>query len=430
MTNSTKKLRVAIIGGGIGGLTCAVALKDCANIELDIYEQATQITEIGAGITVWPRTWGVLKSMGLENDLLEILPEGFSEEPKLAFEFRISDRKDGYTFHKIYAKGGALCFHRQEIQRTLLNHISKESCHIHLSHRMIRCVETQEGVKMFFQNGSEAICDVLVGADGIKSVTRELFRPGNDSGIFYTGSQVYRGLIPREVLAKTYPSHKALQGPIQYCGKNKHIVVYPISGGRTINVVAFFTNPNDEGKPVNGPEIQRATTADALAEFYGWEDEVGQLLSAIENPSRWVIRDLHPMDTYVSRRIAMIGDSCHNMTPHLGAGADGEKTGQAMEDGYILGRLFSKAGAENWETILKAYNHVRQPFANMVQRNARDQGFHYELNAPGFENITSMGEELSPEQLSLLRTTITMNWSWWEEDAEEDLDRAARLLKG
>ncbi|KAJ3781222.1 FAD/NAD(P)-binding domain-containing protein, partial [Lentinula aff. detonsa] len=406
-------------GGGIGGLTCAVALKDCPNIDLDLYEQAAQITEIGAGITVWPRTWVFLKSMGLEKDLLAILPEGYSDEPKLAFEFRISDRKDGFTFHKIYAKGGALCFHRQEIQRTLLKHIPK-SYRIHLSHRMTRCEESGDCVKMFFKSGLEATCDVLIGADGIKSVTRGLFP---NEGIFYTGSQVYRGLIPKESFAKSYPNHKALEGPIQYCGKNKHIVVYPISGGRIINVVAFFSNPDDEGKSLDGPEIRSATTEEALKMFSGWEDEVGQLLGSIEAPSRWVIRDLRPMETYVSRRIALVGDSCHTMTPHLGAGA-----GQAMEDGYVLGRLFSRESSQKWERILQAYNQVRHPFGNMVQRNAREQGFFYELNAPGFENITTMGQELSPEQVSLLRATITRNWSWWEDDADEDLARAIGFL--
>ncbi|KAJ4484354.1 salicylate hydroxylase [Lentinula edodes] len=417
--SNTKKLRIAIIGGGIGGLTCAVALRDCPNIELTLYEQAAQITEIGAGITVWPRTWMLLKSMGLEEDLLTILPEGYSDEPKLAFEFRMSDRKDGFTFHKIYAKGGALCFHRQEIQKTLLKHVP-EHCRIHLSHRLSRCEESEDCVKMYFENGLEETCDILIGADGIKSVIRELFQ---NNGIFYTGSQVFRGLIPKDDFAKSYPTHKALDGPIQYCGKNKHIVVYPISGGRIINVVAFFSNPVDEGKLVDGPAIRSATTEEALQEFSGWEIEVGQLLGSIENPSRWVVRDLRPMKTYVSRRIALVGDSCHNMTPHLGAGA-----GQAMEDGYVLGQLFSTAGPEKWERILQAYNHVRHPFGNKIQRNAREQGFYYELNAHGFENITTMGQELSPEQISLLRTSITQNWSWWEEDADEDLARAVEFL--
>lgn len=68
-------------GGGIGGLCCAVALKNCPGVEIDLYEQANQITEIGAGITVWPRTWGILKSLGLEGDLLELLPERYTDEP-------------------------------------------------------------------------------------------------------------------------------------------------------------------------------------------------------------------------------------------------------------------------------------------------------------------------------------------------------------
>ncbi|KIK50756.1 hypothetical protein GYMLUDRAFT_51021 [Collybiopsis luxurians FD-317 M1] len=418
MENS-RKLRIAIIGGGIGGLTCAVALKNSRDIEIDLYEQAAQITEIGAGITVWPRTWDILKSLDLEEDLLAVLPEEYSDEQKLAFEFRISDRNDGFTFHKMYARGGALCFHRQEMQTTLLKHVP-ETCQIHLNHRLVRCEEKEDSVKLFFKNGEEGTCDVLIAADGIHSVARELIPNG---GIFYTGTQVFRGLIPKEKMQKLYPNHRTLRDPVMYAGKNQHIVVYPISGGRIINVVAFFSKLEDEGKPLDGPEIRSATTEEAVDKFSGWEEEVTQLLSSIEKPTRWVIRDLYPMETYVSRRIALVGDAAHNMTPHLGAGA-----GQAMEDGYILGRLFSEVGSAKWDRVLQAYNLVRHPFGNMVQRNARAQGFYYELNAPGFENIKDKGQELSPEQISILCNTITENWSWWEDDANEDLAQAVEFL--
>ncbi|KAF5383335.1 hypothetical protein D9757_008410 [Collybiopsis confluens] len=420
-------------GGGIGGLTSAVALKHCSSIEIDLYEQATHITEIGAGITVWPRTWEVLKSLGLEQDLLALLPEGHSDEPKLAFEYRLSDRKEGFTFHKVYARGGALCFHRQEILAALLKHVP-ESCRIHLSHRLSRYSEETDNVKLWFENGKEATCDLLVAADGIRSVVRDSSTSIASKGLFYTGSQCFRGLIPKEKLEKLYPDHRALYSPINYCGKNQHIIVYPISGGKIINVVAFFTRLEEEGRQWEGPGINSATTEDALGQFSGWEDEVVQLLGCIETPTRWAIQDLYPLQTYASRRVALVGTEnfpfiiimaiTYIITGEKGAGA-----GQAIEDGYILGQLFLNRKSEKWEHVLQAYNFVRQPFVNMIKNMTRIQGLHYELNSPGLDDVTNVGQELSPEQISLLRSGLTENRSWWEADAEEELRRAIEVVR-
>ncbi|KAE9390248.1 FAD/NAD(P)-binding domain-containing protein, partial [Gymnopus androsaceus JB14] len=426
-------------GGGIAGLTCAVALKDCpdSNIEINLYEQAAQITEIGAGIRLWPRTWELLKSLGVQQDLIALLKEEYSEEPTC--RYRISDRKDGFTFYELYSKCGAVCFHRQELQKTLLNHIPK-FCNVHLSHRFTHCEEGEDSVKLFFKNGLEEEVDILIAADGIKSVARESF-PVNEEystrepmlfeGIFYTGTDAFRGLIPKETFAKSYPNHRTLEEPIIYCGKSKmgcvlivfFLVVYPISAGRIINVVAFVSNVENEGKPLDDlVEIRDSTTEEVLEEFSGWEEEVMQLLGSIEKPSRWAIRDLRPMKTYVSRRIALVGDAAHNMTPHLGAGA-----GQAMDDGYVLGKLLASSSQKPLE-VLQAYNHVRQPVGNRIQRTARKQGFFYELNAPGFENIKTMGQALAPEQISILCDTFTKGWSWMEDDVDEDLMKAIKFL--
>lgn len=95
----------------------------------------------------------------------------------------------------------------------------------------------------------------------------------------------------------------------------------------------------------------------------------------------------------------------------------------------MLGRLLS-SGIEKWppSLVLQAYNHVRLPVGNKIQRNAREQGFYYELNAPGFENITEIGQDLSPEQISILIAIFKENWSWWEDDADKDLMKANEIL--
>ncbi|KIK56841.1 hypothetical protein GYMLUDRAFT_247390 [Collybiopsis luxurians FD-317 M1] len=402
-TANTKKLRLAIIGGGVGGLTLAVALRGCSNIEVNLYEQAHQITEVGAGIAIWRRTWEIIKSLGLGKEFAEKLEEEPSADSKLAFEFRLSDRQNGFTFEKFFVKGGTLLFHRQDILGILLNNIP-DFCRIHLSPHLMR-----------------STCDILVGADGVKSVTRQALPT---DGLFYSGTNVIRGLIPRDTLAKVYPGHRTLKDPVIYCGKNQSIVAYPIIRGQIINVAAFISNVENEGRSFDGPVIKHIATEAVVEAFSGWEDEVVQLLKSIDQPTRWALPDFRPMSTYVTRRIALLGDAAHAMLPHLGSGM-----GQAIEDGYILARLFSHAEPQNWLRVLEAYNLVRHPFGNMVKNKSREQGFYYTLNASGLENVESKSQELAPEQINVLGKTNENNWSWLEDDADKYLQRAIKFLK-
>ncbi|KAJ3913578.1 hypothetical protein F5877DRAFT_71442 [Lentinula edodes] len=440
MTGSTNptKFRIAIVGGGIGGLACAVALKDYTNIEINVYEQAAQITEIGAGVTVWPRTWEILKSLGLEKDLSVLLKEPPSNVQKVAFEMRLSDRKKGFTFRKIFTRDGGFCFHRSNFQSALLRQIISDSssassscnCKIHLSHRLERCEETNDSVKLFFENGYSTSCDMAIGADGIKSVVRKhVVSLSNTTGLggqlIFTGSKAFRGLVTRERFERLFPNHRALANAVM------HIVVYPINGGKLINIAAFISQPEGEGKVFPAFHGNRRTTEEMLDAFSGWEPEAIQLLSTIEDPSCWPIQDLHPLKTYTTRRILLLGDAAHAMTPHLGAGA-----GQAIEDGFVLGYLFSKLiqpsypDSQSLLHLIKIYDKLRRPFANHLQKNSRKQGYYNELNMPEFDDIHYEGQELDAEQIVALGCALRENWdSWWQDCALRDLEEGLEMLR-
>ncbi|KAJ4479594.1 hypothetical protein C8J55DRAFT_560753 [Lentinula edodes] len=434
----------AISGGGIGGLACAVALKDHTNIEIDVYEQAVQITEIGAGVTVWPRTWEILKSLGLEKDLSVLLKEPPSNVQKVAFEMRLSDRKKGFTFRKIFTRDGGFCFHRSNLQSALLRQIVSDSssassscsCKIHLSHRLERCEETNDSVKLFFENGYNSSCDMAIGADGIKSVVREYVVSLSDTTglggqLIFTGSKAFRGLVTRERFERLFPNHRALVNAVMYNGKSKHIVVYPINGGKLINIAAFISQPEGEGKVFPASHGSRRTKEEMLDAFSGWEPEAIQLLSTIEDPSCWPIQDLHPLKTYTTRRILLLGDAAHAMTPHLGAGA-----GQAIEDGFVLGYLFSKLiqpsypDSQSLLHLIKIYDKLRRPFANHLQKNSRKQGYYNELNMPEFDDIHYEGQELDAEQIVALGCALRENWdSWWQDCALKDVEEGLEMLR-
>ncbi|KAJ4470426.1 hypothetical protein J3R30DRAFT_1218896 [Lentinula aciculospora] len=501
-TSRVTKFRIAIVGGGIGGLACAVALKNHPNVEIDLYEQAAQITEIGAGIVIWPRTWDILKSMGLEKDLAVLLKEPPSNVQKVAFEMRLSDRKEGFTFRKIFTRDGGFYFHRSDLQNALLRQIpesspspfssspgpsSRGNCTIHLLHRLTHCEETPDSVKLFFENGFSTTCDLAIGADGIKSAMRKYVVNGfsdvrgarelsglsgcrsheingfngssstrdreeqgrkermeekgkkGEEVLVFTGSKAFRGLVTRERFERLCPGHRALVNAVMYNGKSKHIVVYPINGGRLINIAAFVSHPEDEGKMIiPGLDVPSpATTGEILDAFSGWEPEAIELLRTIENPSCWPILDLRALKTYTSNRILLLGDAAHAMTPHLGAGA-----GQAIEDAFVLGYLFSTLIKPNSNTqtstssllgLIRIYDAVQRPFATHLQKNCRKQGYYNELNSthiPEFRDILCEGQDLSLEQIIELGSALRENWdSWWQDCAVSDLEMSLGILR-
>ncbi|KAG7085754.1 hypothetical protein E1B28_003297 [Marasmius oreades] len=444
--NQAGRLRIAIVGGGIGGLTCAIALKNCENIQLDLYEAASEISEIGAGITVWPRTWGLLRALGLE----EALVKGLEEPPnlgelKVAFTMRKGDQRQGVPIFDMKMNGGSLNFHRRDIQQALLQQLP--SSHIHLNHRLVKCTETPQTVHLEFLDGSRVECDLLVGADGIKSVVRRCLKGDNRWLPIYTGTLAFRGLVPRERLEKMNPAHRTLKSPTMYLGKNrvrrqvhkwpqkateicvKHIVVYPISQNRVINVVAFHSKFEDFGKPWSGPEVRDATRKEVLEVYEGWESEVQELLQCIEKPTCWVIQDVNPLDSYVGRRTLLLGDAAHAMTPHLGAGA-----GQAMEDAYILGVVISATCCkpEDILRIVQTYDAIRRPFCNYIVSTARKQVRYYELDAPEFQDMREQEGErlLSAQQMSTLAKTVSGHWSWASSSVDRDCQQAVAMITG
>ncbi|TFK36172.1 salicylate hydroxylase [Crucibulum laeve] len=409
--DSAAPLRIAIIGGGISGLTLAAALKRIAiaqNIVLDIYEAAPQFEEIGAGINLWPRVWEILKEIGLEDALTKLLPEDAVTDstPSLVFEIRKSDHPNGVPIMDMIMNGGALRVHRADLQKELLKNIP-EYCHVHLSKKLISCIETDERVNLKFQDGSTTSCDLLIAADGIKSTVRKLLIKQNElfseleSSLepVWSGTVAYRGLVPVEMLEEEFPGHRASKVPIM------HLIIYPVAQGRLINVVVFSSSPEKEGTIYDGPPMLQVSQEEILSVCDGWEEEVLSLLRCIHAPTKWAVYAINPLSRWTAGRITLTGDAAHAMTPHLGAGA-----GQAIEDAYVLAALIANnhKGREGIPRLLEVYNSVRQPIGNYVLEISRIQGMHCQFNAPGFEDVRE-GDEVELMKLKSLIKTLSRN---------------------
>ncbi|EEB94513.1 hypothetical protein MPER_06659, partial [Moniliophthora perniciosa FA553] len=201
---------------------------------------------------------------------------------------------------------------------------------------------------------------------------------------------------------------RTLEEPVnEYCGKDRHIVVYLISQGRTVNVVAFYSKPWDEGKPLPGPEVRSATLDEVLEVYAGWEKEVQDLLNRIRHAGPSKICDLS-IHTYRHSELTVL----------------------KPKDAYILGEIMARSPCtlSDVPRILKIYDSIRQPFANYILTTARMQGLYYEFNAPEFHDVKKQGHSLTEEQKLTLKEKYTNNWSWVSTTVDEDHRRAIAML--
>ncbi|KLO11287.1 FAD/NAD-binding domain-containing protein [Schizopora paradoxa] len=440
-----KTLRIAICGGGIGGLTLALVLQKFSkkDIKVDLYEAKDKFAEIGAGLNVWKRTWCIIQVLGLEKSMGEMAVHPPVEEPTPSFTFRRSDLPEGYEFHQIVSPYGTASMHRADMLKVLTDNLS-EDIGTHFEKRLVSYVQDGSGiVTVSFADGTTAEADILVGADGLKSVTREVFyehlandAKGRDESEAqhlqkfiqptWTGMYAYRTLVDSEKLLKIAPDNQAPKKAFLHFGKSGYVVAYPISKGRFVNFVSLVTHPEKEGSRLEGPLVKEVPVDELKRYFEGWEPHMQQLLSCVESCSRWTVCQNRDIPYYASGHVALLGDAAHAMAPSLGAGA-----GQAMEDAYVLGRLLAhdNVTVENVRNALDIYDIVRKPIASKVADLSRMCGNSYNFHYVP-DSIKEAGVEVeSPEGLKLLCDFIYSAWSFnWTGTPEDEWAQAEKML--
>ncbi|KAL1748742.1 hypothetical protein HDZ31DRAFT_79364 [Schizophyllum fasciatum] len=439
-TTPKTPIRVAICGGGVGGLVLALALSQHAAITAEVYEAATAFSEIGAGIGIWRRPWQILAQLGLEADMKDITGHEPSNDPVTAFHYRKSDQAAGLDFYTLLTKGGIALTHRADLQRVLIEHLPSAP---HCSKRLRSYKETSSGVHLHFADGTTAVCDVLVGADGIRSAVRRglLVREAQDAPPevadelrsciepSWSGVVCYRAVVPAARVAARFPHHRALRLPMQYTGACNHIITYPISHGQLINVVLFRANYDREDTTFDGPWVCNLR-CDFFQAFQTWEPEVRQLLESVDEFKQWAIHTVRPLSSFVSRsgKVALLGDAAHAMQPFQGSGA-----GQAIEDAYVLASLLGDAtnGRMSVKAAMNLYDQIRRPVAQDVASRSRRAGMYYHLLIPPYTAAELPShilhgedtEAATKEKLGRLGDLVAWEWQWaWTREIGE-LDR-------
>jgi salicylate hydroxylase len=347
-------MAVIVVGGGIGGLATAAFLQQ-QGVLTHVYEQAPVLRPVGAGIVLAPNAVRLLRRLGL----LEAL-QRCALRVHTGWEFRrwadgrILLAQDMAKCEQLYGEAAWLV-HRAELLEVLLAAVDPAT--VHLNHRCEAVAQSPSSVEVTFTNGACVQGDFLVAADGIHSGIRHGLIgkvPVRDSGLC-----AWRAMIPSDQLPARYSE------PTQtlWLGPGRHLVHYPVSAGRAVNVVAF--TPTEPGETVESWTAE-GDPAEFRAEFAGWHENVGDLLGAVTEVGRWSVLDRAPIDQYVYGRVALLGDAAHPMLPFFAQGA-----GQAIEDAAALAAAVQEAG--EIPTALAAYSRVRVPRTAQVQDASHDR---------------------------------------------------------
>ena len=347
--------KIAIVGGGIGGLTAGIALRE-AGCDVHIYERAPEFAEVGAGISMTPNAAKGLESLGLKEfletnanePLDQIQHHGVTGETLLTIDRRNCRDTYGTAYYQL---------HRADLMAALIDQFGIGNCS--LGKDLKNCTQDGDTVNLEFADGSSAQADVLIAADGLRSVVRDILF--DTPAPVFSGHMAWRGLVPAEKLGPEYTQRENNNSLMP--GSN--CVTYPVRGEELVNVVAL-TQADDwveEGWAV------KAQKAELLSHFEGWNDHVRGALEAIPDDAvyRWGLFLREPLERWAVGRIALLGDAAHPMLPYMGQGAS-----CAIEDGTVLGRCFAKADTP--EQALEIYQKARIERASFLQRESNAGG--------------------------------------------------------
>ncbi|EJD00658.1 FAD/NAD-binding domain-containing protein [Fomitiporia mediterranea MF3/22] len=366
---SSHLLHILIIGCGLGGIAAAHTLSQAGHT-ITILESAREIGEVGVGVVLPPpitrllAKWGAgeaLRRVGVRSEgmahlryadgtVLGYMPMGERMEKRFGAPNMFLHRAD---FHKILS---SLALSSPLVTLRLRSPVED-----------IQPIPSSEDGKVSVRlAGGEVVKgDLVIGADGIKSLTRSLI-VRDDEKPEATGDATYRVILPTELMSKDEELKKLVEkGDLTvWVGEGTHMVGYPMSGGKQYNL--GFIHPDDDAIE---SWVAPGDVKTMREQFAKYEPRCQKILSLIENPVKWRLMDHKPLRQWMhpAGRVVLLGDACHPMLPYLAAGA-----AMAVEDAAVLGNLLSHLTSPNQlPYFLSTYQLLRAERAWAAQLGSR-----------------------------------------------------------
>ncbi len=351
-------MKIVIVGGGIGGLAAALA---CANAghNIQVLERQSKFTEIGAGIQLAPNAFHALDHLGVGKQVKDLAVP--------VDELRLMDGLAGGVITRLPLGDGYqqvfgnpyMVVHRTDLYYPLLAACrANSSIELRTSCAVTGYSQNDLAASVNLENGEVIDADVVLGADGIRSVIRGQLV--GDGAPKVSGHTIYRTIVPMEQVPEDLRSNSVTL----WAGRKWHFVHYPIASGKYMNLAA--TRDNQATEAVTG---QAVASEVVFNEFSQLDSEAKRLMHLGDNWKEWVLCDRDPVDVWTDGRVTLLGDAAHPMLQYAAQGAC-----TALEDAVALGHLLTGVSKENVAACLQQYNGKRKDRTAKIVQTARDLG--------------------------------------------------------
>ncbi|MCH2478656.1 MAG: FAD-dependent monooxygenase [Gammaproteobacteria bacterium] len=354
---------IAIIGAGIGGMTAAVTLAK-KGVKVSIFEQAPELSEVGAGLTITPNATKGLMYLGLEKQMKEV---GMAHKQQGVRHFETGEMivplERG---EKMLEKYGAYQFqaHRADVHNVLIDELKLHNSNtIYTNHELIDLNEKNNSVELVFSNNETYEVDFVIGADGNRSAVRKIILGDDDPQ--FAGYVAWRGLVPVELLG---------EDDFDECGSSAFIAPgrvfarYLVRNGELYNYVAFLATDEwaEEGWAI-------PSKVDIVMDIFSdYNQQVKNIIAATPASDlfKWGIFAREPVSKWSTKNITLLGDAAHPLEPFMGQGAS-----LAIEDGVVLGRIIEDS--ESSDEIVSRYEAARIERAHFVTEHSKRAGARF-----------------------------------------------------
>jgi len=360
------KKHIAIIGGGIAGLTFARMMQQ-SNYECSVFEKKEKFNEVGAAISIFPNALCVMDELG-------ILPEILSNSGRIEKIYLKTQKGSILSKSQPQYEYPTICMHRADLHRILINEIKAP---LHSNYSLLSIQNLGNGqLKLIFENGESKVFDAVIGADGIHSVVRQ--HVINDGKPIFRGYNIWRGVVKTD-FDIGYGS--------ETFGKGQRVGIVPIKDGW----YGWWASCNENFKQGDNPE----TPKEKLKRLFGnWHHPVAELIEETDLILKNSIVDRRPTKGWSKGNVTLIGDAAHPTTPNLGQGGC-----IAIEGAYILGKSIQKYGLT--QMAFDRYEELHFPRASIVNKESIQLGKMGQISNPLLVSLRNFFFKVMPSSVAI-----------------------------
>ncbi|WP_194777428.1 FAD-dependent monooxygenase [Pararhodonellum marinum] len=362
----TEKKKIAIIGGGIAGLTFAHCLTT-EDYEIDVFEKKEHFGEIGAAISVFPNALCVMDKLGLLEEILNNSGQ---------FKTVYLKTNNGTILSKSEPKSDypVICIHRADLHAILLNNLEAK---LHSNYNLKDLSHLENGqISLSFENEENKVFDAVIGADGVHSVVRKHII--NDGEPIFRGYNIWRGVVKTN-FDIGYAS--------ETFGKGKRVGIVPIKEG----VYGWWATCNEAYMQDDSPEDTKVK----LNRLFGdWHHPISELINKTDIILKNSLIDRTPCKGWTKGNITLLGDAAHPTTPNLGQGGC-----MAIEGAYILAKSIQKYGLT--EKAFERYEELQYPRSENIVNESLRLGKMGQLENPILTTLRNLAFKLMPSNVAM-----------------------------